>query len=387
MGVRTTRLMLWIHKWTGLISGINILILSVTGSYLVFDVEINRAFAAPKGAVVLTIDPHGATPFQTVIDGIVARYPNVKPTMFYRAKHEDNCYDFGFGGGEGAGGYRLNMVTGEVYPVTAGKAAQFNRFIFILHDNLFLGKTGSIFLGMVGILFLVSTVTGIFIYGPFMKPALSGILRWDRGAQHYTAELHKLLACLSLAFNVIIGVTGIVVTLAIIGTRAWFGTALLQAAEGGEALPAGAPLQGVDTVIQRGAAMQPGCTFFSITYPSSLQGPNFYFCGYYKKDSITITRGIPAPILVPVTPGGNVRIVPVPLWVKATYLCIPLHFGDFAGLGMKIVYCFFGLSSGVLSISGAILSVIGWTKPWRARRRARKRRQLGLSANTEGQEA
>ncbi|GMW03830.1 MAG: hypothetical protein AMXMBFR84_49640 [Candidatus Hydrogenedentota bacterium] len=387
--MRTTRVIHWLHKWTGLISGINVLILSVTGSYLVFDVDINRAFAAPKGAVVLTIDPHGATPYQTAIDGIVALHPNVKPTMLYRSKHEDNSYDFGFAGGEGAGAYRLNMVTGEVYPVTAGKAAGFNRFIFMLHDNLFLGKTGSIFLGVVGILFLVSTVTGIFIYGPFMKPALSGVLRWDRGARHYTAELHKMLGCLSLAFNVIIGVTGTVLTLAIIGTRAWFGTALLHAAEGGAALPAGAPLQAVDTVIQRGAAMQPGRTFFTVTYPSSLQGPNFYFCGYNKNDSIT--RGIPAPILVPVTPGGDVRIVPVPLWVKATYLCIPLHFGDFAGWGMKIVYCFFGLSSGVLSISGAILSVMGWTKRWRVgrrmRRRARKGRPLGLSAKTEGQEA
>lgn len=385
MGVRTTRLMHWLHKWTGLISGINILILSVTGAYLVFDVDIDRAFAAPRGAVVLTIDPHGATPYQAAIDGIVARHPNVKPTMLYRSKHEEDVYELGFAGGEGAGAYRLNRVTGEVYPSTPGKATAFNRFIFILHDNLFLGQKGSIFLGLVGILFLVSTVTGIFIYGPFMKPALSGILRWDLGVRRYTAELHKLLGCLSLAFNVIIAVTGIMLTLAIIGTRAWFGSALLIAAEGGEALPAGTPLQAVDTVIQRGAMVQPGCTFFSITYPSSLQGPNFYFCGYAKQDSIT--RVIPAPILVPVTPGGDVRIVPVPLWVKATYLCIPFHFGDFAGWGMKLVYCFFGLTSGVLSISGAMLSVIAWTKRWRARRRARKGRPVGLSARTEGQES
>lgn len=384
MGARTTRLMHWLHKWTGLVSGINILILSVTGAYLVFEVEIDRAFAAPKGTVVLTIDPHGATPYQTAIDGVVALHPNVKPTMLYRSKHEEDVYELGFAGGEGAGAYRLNKVTGEVYPSTPGKAASFNRFMFMLHANLFLGQTGSIFLGVVGILFLVSTVTGIFIYAPFMKSALSGILRWDRGARCYTAELHKLLGCLSLAFNVIIAVTGIVLTLAIIGTRAWFGSALLLAAEGGAALPAGAPLQAVDTVIERGAVAQPGRSFFTITYPSALQGPNFYFCGYADFDSIT--RGIPAPILVPVTPEGDVRIVPVPLWVKATYLCIPFHFGDFAGWGMKVVYCFLGLSSGVLSISGAILSVIAWTKRWRARRRARKGRRLGLSVTAEGQE-
>jgi len=104
-------------------------------------------------------------------------------------------------------------------------------------------------------------------------------LAGDRGARRCTAELHKLLGCLSLAFNVIIAVTGIMLTLGIIGTRAWFGSALLHAAEGGEALPMGAALQGVDSVIQRGAAMQPGRSFFSFTYPGSLQGPNFYFCG------------------------------------------------------------------------------------------------------------
>lgn len=384
-GVRATRLLHSVHKWTGLVAGINVLILSVTGSWLVFDVEIARLFASPKEAVVLTIDPHGNAPIQAAIDGLVAQHPNAKPGIVFRAKHEEGIIELGFQGGDGPSRYQLDTVSGDVYPVSEGIAVQVNRFILILHDSLFLATSGILLLAVVAILFLVSTVTGIFIYGPFMKQALFGVIRRDRGARRYSAELHKLLGCLSLAFNVVIALTGIALTLGFTAVRSWFGPAIMLAAQGGMALPEGVPLPVVDTVIQRAAAAQPGLSFVSLSFPGPPQGANQFLCFFSKADSVT--RSIPAPSFVPVVAEGEVRFMHIPLWVKATYLCIPFHFGDFAGLGMKVVYCIFGLSSGVLSLSGAILSFVAWANQWRAHRRAREAIPLGAVATSEGKDA
>jgi uncharacterized iron-regulated membrane protein len=52
-------------------------------------------------------------------------------------------------------------------------------------------------------------------------------------------------------------------------------------------------------------------------------------------------------------------------------ICFPLHFGNFAGLGLKIVYALFGLTSGALAFTGIALSA----HRWRARRRAKIRRR------------
>ena len=79
--------------------------------------------------------------------------------------------------------YRMNGSNGDVYVATPGTSAAFNRFIFQLHANLFLGTKGIIFLGIVSFLFFLSTLTGIFIYGPFMQSTLFGVMQFDPAAK------------------------------------------------------------------------------------------------------------------------------------------------------------------------------------------------------------
>ena len=43
----------------------------------------------------------------------------------------------------------------------------------------------------------------------------------------------------------------------------------------------------------------------------------------------------------------------------------PLHFGDFAGMWLKVAYCLLGATSGFLAISGFVL--------WMLKRRHRRR--------------
>lgn len=43
------------------------------------------------------------------------------------------------------------------------------------------------------------------------------------------------------------------------------------------------------------------------------------------------------------------------LWME------PLHFGDFGGWPLKLIYCLLGLTSGVLAISGIGLAAMKWS--------------------------
>ena len=50
--------------------------------------------------------------------------------------------------------------------------------------------------------------------------------------------------------------------------------------------------------------------------------------------------------------------VEVPLWIDLTMMSIPLHFGNYGGPIIKILYFILGLTPGLLSITGFIL----WTR-------------------------
>ena len=53
-------------------------------------------------------------------------------------------------------------------------------FLLKLHVDLFAGFAGQMFVGVMGLLFVVSTVSGLVVYGPFMKKLAFGLLRFRR---------------------------------------------------------------------------------------------------------------------------------------------------------------------------------------------------------------
>ena len=59
--MKHVRLLLSIHRWCGLITGINILILSLTGAYLVFTEEIVEAFKGPEASTGASVSAAGAS--------------------------------------------------------------------------------------------------------------------------------------------------------------------------------------------------------------------------------------------------------------------------------------------------------------------------------------
>jgi hypothetical protein len=87
-------------------------------------------------------------------------------------------------------------------------------FLLQLHTNLFLGLPGRLFLGAMGLLFVAAVVSGIVLYAPFMRRQPFGVLRVNRSARLKWLDYHNLLGIVTIAWVLVVGLTGVVNTLA-----------------------------------------------------------------------------------------------------------------------------------------------------------------------------
>lgn len=375
----STKTLHWIHKWTGLISGINVLVLSVTGAYLVFHEELNAMAAPSEGAVVLEVDPSSPTPMQDGMDGLAAAAGDgARPMRIRAVPNEPAKVELAVFAGGAQLRYVLDRESGVVRTHQDGAMVRLNEFIFKLHATLFLGIMGSFVLGAVALLFLTSTVTGCIIYAPFMKQMVFGAFRRGKGWRKASADLHKIVGASSLAFNLLMAITGIALTLGLVGVQMWsLKTVQARAAAGEVADASSVAPPPIDAVLAASEALHPGAPMNNVAYPGGYQGKNYYLA--FHDSPGALSRYIPKLSLVPVADPSGASVLEMPWWVQGVMVCFPLHFGNFAGLGLKIVYSVFGVTSGLLSVSGAVIAFAGWRGRFRARRKARMREGAGPS--------
>jgi uncharacterized iron-regulated membrane protein len=236
-----------------------------------------------------------------------------------------------------------------------------------LHANLFLGTMGTIFTGIVGILLLLSTLTGLYIYGPFMKAMAFGAIRSGSRLNQSMADLHKVVGMVSLVFNGMMALTGIGLTLGIIAIQVYLLQELKVFEATGGAIAVADPLPSVDRVAALGRETLPDTHIYRIDYPGGIQGEKS-FAVYAQKEADD--RGL-IPIVAAITAETAPRAnrFAMPLWIKAIVLGIPIHVASFGGNIVRFIYIFFALSSGILSVSGFVMYGVKWYRNAKTRRR------------------
>jgi uncharacterized iron-regulated membrane protein len=63
-----------------------------------------------------------------------------------------------------------------------------------LHTDLYAGLAGKLLLGLMGILLLASVVSGVVLYGPWMRKLDFGTVRWQKRKLARWLDLHNLPA-------------------------------------------------------------------------------------------------------------------------------------------------------------------------------------------------
>lgn len=353
----TTKAWFLVHKWTSLVCTVFLLMLCVTGLPLIFYEEIDHATgAAPEVAAAAP----GATP--APLDGLVAKAlaanPGHVPLFFAWDDHEPAIY-ITTGPKPDAAPAQMksnafHAFTGDHLPMPDfTKSVMF--FLYRLHTDMFLGIWATFFLGAMTLVFAASIVSGLVVYGPFMRKLEFGTLRTSRSARLKWLDLHNLLGVVTAAWALVVGVTGAINTVAQPLQNAWQAQELGAFAKRYEGQPAPTALASLDAAVTKAkAAAAPGMVPAYVSYPGTgFSGQHHY--GIYMHAEHGLGERLYQPVLVDARTGELAGQPKMPAYMQVLILSQPLHFGDYGGLPLKVIWAVLDLVTIVVLGSGLYL--------------------------------
>ena len=216
-----------------------------------------------------------------------------------------------------------------------------------------------LFLGAMGLLFIVAVVSGVVVYAPYMKKLDFGTVRRSRSSRLRWLDYHNLLGIVTVAWVTVVGLTGIVNTLATPIIDTWKYRELADLVAPYE--PGGGPFEraSLDTAVAQAIAAAPGMELQFVAFPGSAYSTSQHYAVFLHGRTPLTERLIP-PALIDARTGRFEGLREMPWYVKSLSLSQPLHFGDYGGLLLKIVWALLDLVTIAVLGSGLYL--------WLARR-------------------
>jgi uncharacterized iron-regulated membrane protein len=218
------RAMFQIHLWTGLALGLYVVVLSVSGSVLVYRAEIDRLVASPRATLNEQATPMTADEIRAAAERL---YPGWKVTAVnegrYRARAStgqarpgpprrppDPTASVNLERNGETRDRLFNPYTGEDLGdnFTQGQAAML--WLVRLHDDLLLDRPdGPWWNGFLSLVFTFSVLTGAVVWWP-------GVSRWKRslvvkassGWRRFNWDLHSALGFWLFFFMLMWGISG-----------------------------------------------------------------------------------------------------------------------------------------------------------------------------------
>lgn len=356
MQQKTLRAWLFVHKWTSLVSTLFLLMLCVTGLPLVFHHEIDEVFNTEQWAPA---NPGGP---MLNYDQILARALENRPgeaPIFMSFDIDRPVVNVTTGPTADAPEAQMHfasfdMTSGDLVPPANGDGGVMD-FILTLHTDMFLGLPGMLFLGLMGLLLMASIVSGVVVYAPFMRKLEFGALRTRKSSRIKWLDLHNLLGIVTVAWLSVVGFTGIINTLATPILDYWKNDQLadLVAQHRGAPTPA-EHLTSVQAATDAARVAAPGMTLQFVAFPGGSFSTDSHLAVFLHGET-PVTEHLITPMLIDARSGEVAGLREMPWYAKALSLSQPLHFGDYGGLPLKILWALLDLVTIIVLGSGVYL--------------------------------
>ena len=228
---------------------------------------------------------------------------------------------------------------------------------------MFLGLPGMLFLGLMGILFVLAIISGIVLYAPFMKRLPFGTIRASRSKRLKWLDTHNYLGAITLAWALVVGLTGIINAFADPLTESWRDDALgqMKAAYAGEAPLAPAQYGSIDKAMANAKAALPGRSPQFVGFPGGAWSSGHHYAIFFQGDT-PLTSHVLTPALMDARTGALTDSRDMPVLNQALMLSKPLHFGDYGALPLKIIWALLDLATIIVLGSGLYLWLVRRTR-------------------------
>jgi uncharacterized iron-regulated membrane protein len=213
-----------VHKWSSLVCTAFLLLLCVTGLPLIFRHEIDEllgngaepppmAAGTPRASLDRILEAGRAHRAGDVVQFVIWDPDEPDVVILSMARSIDAP----------PSSNRVVVLDARTAQVLGEPDVQssFTAIMLKLHTDMFAGLPGKLFLGLMGLLFVVAIVSGVVLYAPFMRKLAFGTVRRDRSRRIRWLDLHNLVGIVTVAWALVVGVTGVINTWADLLVQIW----------------------------------------------------------------------------------------------------------------------------------------------------------------------
>ncbi len=341
-----------LHSWIGLICGLALLVIGLTGSVLVFHEEITDQlhselkFNAPQSADSRRLSPSELTrrveeAFPDFwIRGWLFKYDSPQRDRVYLNPRGDDKWHI----------LTIDPYTAEMAPQPIPLGETLYGWFVELHYTFFADHLGIALAGIFAIGFLFLGISGIYLHRPFFKSLFK--LRLGKSSRIFFSDLHKAVGIATIPMNLILGFTG----------AYWNLTHLIHelVEHHDEEHTIANEFPGYrDSIDQLHSIAEkeiPGYSLNYVYFPVD-SDPNFYLYGQHP-DAGSFNSPYGSTIFISADSGevtASKDLRQAGFWVKFVDTFEPLHFGYFGGLITKIIWCLAGFAPAALSLTGVLM--------------------------------
>ena len=357
-----------VHKWSSLVCTVFMLLLCLTGLPLIFHHEIGHLLGTEVEAPPMPADSPRVS-LDKVLEVARAQYP--ERVVQYVSQPEDST-DLWFvtltPTPEPTDDFRSVVVDARTGALLAEPRYDqgFMWVMLKLHVDLFAGLAGKLFLGLMGLLLLVAIVSGVVLYGPFMRKLDFGTVRSARRPHLKWLDLHNLLGIVTLVWFFVVGGTGMINTWADLIIKYWQQDQLatLLAPYKGQPLVPVAERGSLQRSLDAALKQAPDGTLFFIAFPGTAYSSPHHNT-FFMRGNEPFTSRLPQPVLVDARTAEVTHAPQLPWYLTALLVSQPLHFGDYGGMPMQMLWALLDIASIIVLGSGLYL----WLRKERAAKR------------------
>jgi uncharacterized iron-regulated membrane protein len=366
-----------LHSWLALAVFLPLLVICVTGSILVFKHEIDGLLMPDKVRVAEVRSQR--LPLDSLLARVNTRYPGheaVGWALFRDPGRSDLVYLMERGTSDWS--YTLlDQYTGDILAPVRSTTHYLTDWLLELHFTFLLADAGLIPATVVAVVLCLLGITGLILHRKFWKNFFT--LRWKSRLIVYFSDLHKMVGVIASPILLVAGFTG-----------AWWNVSeVLHEME--------AHADGAGHYVMTGRLYNDGLSLSALAADarSRIDGfqPTYITLPYEPGVDITFFGAVPTgnPLLSQYASSvsydarsgqyrGALDIREAGFGAKALDSYRRLHFGNFAGLASRILWCLAGLAPLLLAGTGLTLWWLRRPKR-RAAKEKEKLRQRQLLAN------
>ena len=329
--------------------------LCITGLPLIFHDEIDNVLnsdvwtpARPDGNL-LTLD--------IILEQALANRPGEVP-LFMSFDEDRPVVNVTTGPWPDAPGKAMHFASFDhtsgnlVPPADRGEAVM--HFLLQLHTDMFLGLPGMLFLGFMGLLFVIATVSGVVLYIPFMQRLKFGTLRTRHSSRVKWLDYHNLLGVVTVIWVLVVRLTGVINTLAVLIVDQWKQEELADLIKEHEEQGVVTDLTSLHAAVSAAKRAAPDMVLQFIAFPGGAFSTDRHYAIFFHGNT-HLTSYLITPVLVDAGTGEFIGLREMPWYTKVLSLSRPLHFGNYGGLPLKIIWAVLTVFTIIILLSGLYL--------------------------------